>query len=103
MKYVLASFVSVCFFYSTGVWANELEAIKKKQAQLEQMLKQLQQAEQERHTQNQALNRLQHQLECNWQLIQAYEACESKYSTDPEAHLVCSTKAKAETQRCMEK
>jgi septal ring factor EnvC (AmiA/AmiB activator) len=101
MKYVTYSLFLLAV-YSSALGASELDDIKSTQAQLEQMLEKLQQTEQERKNQSQALKRLEKQLNCNWQLIQSYESCESRYSMDPEAYLACSTRAKAAARQCLE-
>lgn len=80
---------------------NELDSLKQQQKQLEDMLSALKQSQQQNQQQKAALEKLNHQLECNWTLIQSYETCQSLYKNDLPALIDCTTKAKQNAARCL--
>ena len=71
------------------------------QQQLQSVLKELDKASKQRQQHNTQVDELAQQLECNWTLIRAYEACGKLHKNDPDGHLKCSTNAKQNAQRCL--
>ncbi|HEC19426.1 MAG TPA: hypothetical protein ENI97_08785 [Gammaproteobacteria bacterium] len=81
--------------------ASGHEAQAEKQ-RLQSLLRELEQAAQERRQQHAREQELSHRLECNWALIRAYEACAQQHENNAEEHLKCSTAAKKNAVQCLE-
>lgn len=86
----------------TNSVAGEMDDLKQQQQRLQQLLNDIKSSEQQRERQKAVLERLQKQMECNWNLIQSYEVCEQLYQQSPQELLNCTTKAKDNAAKCLE-
>ncbi len=68
---------------------------------LHQLLEDIDEQEQHNDRQRTALQRIERQMECNWTLIRSYETCSQLYQDEPQNHVACVNKAKANTTRCL--
>lgn len=97
MKYTLA--ILLLAFSSTGVFADALAKDKKR---LENMQKELEQKKEALEKQKEAVKAMEKKLECNYNLLQAYNACEENQKKDSPKYLKCMEKAKKANSGCME-
>lgn len=80
---------------------SDIDSLKSQQRQLQSLLNDLEKASQQRAQQNAQIERLKHQLECNWVLIRSYEICEQLHKNNPKEHLNCSSTAKRTAAACL--
>lgn len=103
LQITIASFL-VLFYLLTSLGQAEPATPKQatEQQRLQSVLEKLDQATQQRQQKKTQVDKLSHQLECNWTLIRAYEVCAKLHKNDPAGHLQCSAKAKQNAARCQE-
>lgn len=80
---------------------SDIDILKAQQLQLQSLLNDVEKASQQRAQQTAQIERLKHQLECNWTLIRSYEICEQLHKDNPEEHLNCSSTAKRTAATCI--
>jgi ABC-type phosphate transport system auxiliary subunit len=77
---------------------NEL---KEQQQKLQEILDKIGDAQEQRAEQKALLERLRQKMQCNWDLIQDYDACDKKYKEQKLEQLSCSQKAKERARGCL--
>lgn len=83
--------------------AEEVESteLKQQQQELQQLLKKIEEAREQRSEQKELLEKLNKKMECNWSLIQDYDACDKKYKDNPQEQLECAKKSKERARECL--
>ena len=94
MKYTLA--IALLIFCSTGL-ADNLAKDKKR---LENMEVELEQKQEALDKQKEAVKAMEKKLECNYNLLQAYNQCEEKNQKESDEYKKCMQKAKAANSDC---
>jgi len=74
---------------------------KKSEQQLQSILQELDNTAKQRQQQNIRLETLSRQLECNWALLRAYEACGQLQENTSNERMSCSATAKQNAARCL--
>lgn len=97
MKYTLAIGISLVLFCSSGL-ADNLAKDKKR---LENLQTELDQKKEALEKQKEAVKAMEKKLECNYNMLQAYNACEEKHKKDPPDYVNCMNKAKEANAGCM--
>lgn len=97
MKYILAI---VLLAVSTSGLADNLAKDKKR---LENMQTELDQKKEALEKQKEAVKAMEKKLECNYNLLQAYNACEEKNKKESPGYVSCMKNAKEANAGCMEK
>jgi hypothetical protein len=84
-------------------WANEAEnnELKEQQLKLQQILEEIGETREKRVKQRAQLEKLNHKMQCNWALIQAYDACNEKFKEQKQEQLSCSQQAKEKAKECL--
>ena len=96
MKYILPLLL---VFIATTAMADNLAKDKKRLENLQMELEQKQEALQK---QKKAVKALEKKLECNYNLLQAFNKCEEKHEKNSEEYPKCMEKAKTENAGCMD-
>lgn len=97
MKYTFAIGIAFLLFCSTGM-ADNLAKDKKR---LENLQLQLEQKKEALEKQKEAVKAMEKKLECNYNMLQAYNACEEKHKKDSPDYAKCMKKAKDVNSGCM--
>ena len=97
MKYSIAI---VLLFISNLCFADNLAKDKKR---LENLQTELEQKKEALEKQKEAVKAMEKKLECNYNMLQAYNACEEKHKKDSPDYVNCMNKAKEANSGCMEK
>ena len=95
MKYTLI--IGLLLFCSTGL-ADNLAKDKKR---LENMEMELEQKKEALEKQKEAVKAMEKKLECNYNMLQAYNACEEKHKKETPEYASCMEKAKKANSGCM--
>ena len=84
-------------------WANETEndELKEQQLKLQQILEEIGETREKRVKQRAQLEKLNHKMQCNWTLIQAYDTCNKKFKEQKQEQLNCSQQAKEKAKECL--
>ncbi|WP_455208452.1 hypothetical protein [Kaarinaea lacus] len=96
IKYILPLLLVIT---SNAVMADNLAKDKKRLENLEMELEQKQEA---LDKQKEAVKALEKKLECNYNLLQAYNQCEEKHEKNSDEYLKCMQKAKTTNSGCMD-
>jgi len=97
MKYIL---LIVLLVFSTSGLTDTLAKDKKR---LENLETELDQKKEALEKQKEAVKAMEKKLECNYNLLQAYNACEEKNKKESPEYVGCMQKAKEANAGCMEK
>lgn len=100
MKYTLSILTIVLLLISSVSVADNLAKDKKR---LDNLQKELELKKEALEKQKEAVQAMEKKLECNYNLLQAYNACEEKHKKDSKEYINCMTKAKKASTGCMEK
>ena len=95
MKYTIA--IALIIFCSTGL-ADTLAKDKKR---LENLETELEQKKEALEKQKEAVKAMEKKLECNYNLLQAYNACEENNKKETPEYASCMEKAKKASDGCM--
>lgn len=84
-------------------WANDAEndALKEQQQKLQQILEEIGASRDQRAEQRVQLEKLNRKMQCNWTLIQAYDACDKEFKEQKEKQLSCTQQAKEKARECL--
>jgi hypothetical protein len=74
----------------------------KDQSRLENLKKELEQKQESLDKQKKAVKALEKKLECNYNLLQAYNQCEEKHEKNSDDYLKCMEKAKTSNAGCQD-
>jgi hypothetical protein len=77
------------------------KSLENQRLKLDALRKSLERASQERNENKERLEALKRRLDCNWSLIQAYDACETRYHQSPDEQLQCKQEAKRQAETCL--
>ena len=80
---------------------KELQDIKEQQLKLKQLVDQISKLQDERKEQKAKLEKLNTQMQCNWTLLKAYDACEKDNRDNLQGQIGCKLKAKDEAKNCL--
>jgi cell division protein FtsB len=80
---------------------KELQDIKEQQLKLKQLVDQISKLQDERKEQKAKLEKLNTQMQCNWTLLKAYDACEKDNRDNLQVQIDCKLKAKNEAKNCL--
>lgn len=94
MKYILPLLFAIA---SNAAFADSLAKDKKRLENLELELEQKQEA---LDKQKEAVKAMEKKLECNYNLLQAYNQCEEKHEKNSDEYLNCMKKAKTSNDGC---
>jgi uncharacterized membrane-anchored protein YhcB (DUF1043 family) len=94
MKYILPLMLVVA---SGNLFADSLAKDKKR---LENLQLELEQKTEALDKQKEAVKAMEKKLECNYNLLQAYNQCEEKHEKNSEDYLNCMQKAKTTNDGC---
>ena len=97
MKY---TFLVILLLISSVSLADNLAKDKKR---LENLQMELEQKKEALDKQKEAVKAMEKKLECNYNMLQAYNACEEKHKKDSPDYIGCMDKAKKANSGCMEK
>ena len=75
--------------------------LKEQQQKLQELLGEIEKTRESRAEQKALLEKLSKKMQCNWDLIQDYDACEKKYKEDEQEKLSCAQKAKERASDCL--
>ena len=83
--------------------ANDTEnkELKEQQLKLQQILEEIGETREKRVKQRAQLEKLNHKMQCNWTLIQAYDACDKKFNEQKQEQLNCTQQAKEKAKECL--
>ncbi len=83
--------------------ANDAEnkELKKQQLKLQQILEEIGETREQRIKQRAQLEKLNHKMQCNWALIQAYDACNKEFKEQKQEQLNCTQQAKEKSKECL--
>jgi nucleoside-specific outer membrane channel protein Tsx len=83
--------------------ANDAEnnELREQQLKLQQILEEIGETREKRVQQRAQLEKLNHKMQCNWTLIQAYDACDEKFKEQKQEQLSCSQQAKEKAKECL--
>ena len=96
--------LGACFLFPAfNLFAADatLETLKKQQEQLEKTLSELEKSQQEKGQQQQRLEMLSRQIQCNWAFIKNRESCDLIHKDNIQEKLVCHQKAKETAAQCL--
>ena len=93
---LLSTPMSIAF--SADATSNEL---KEQQQKLQEILGEIEKTRESRAEQKALLEKLSNKMQCNWDLIQDYDACEKKYKEEKQEKLNCAQKAKERARDCL--
>jgi SAM-dependent MidA family methyltransferase len=79
----------------------ELSEIKEQQKKLQEILGEISDVREQRAEQKALLEKLSQKMQCNWDLIQDYDACDKKYNEQKQEKLNCAQKAKERASDCL--
>lgn len=101
-----ALFLLGVFFLTSPIsttWATEEEnkELKDQQEKLQGILNEIGDLREQRTEQRALLEKLNGKMQCNWTLIQAYDACDKKYKEQKQEQLSCVQKARDEATKCL--
>jgi len=96
MKYILPL---VLVFTAGAAVADNLSKDKKT---LNNLQKELEQKQEALDKQKKAVKALEKKLECNYNLLQAYNQCEEKHEKNSDEYVKCMGKAKNTNAGCMD-
>ena len=94
MKYILPLLLVIA---SSTAFADSLAKDKKR---LENLQLELEQKQEALDKQKEAVKAMEKKLECNYNLLQAYNQCEEKHEKNSEEYLNCMQKAKTVNTGC---
>ena len=77
---------------------NEL---KEQQQKLQQILNEIGDVREQRAEQRVMLENLNKKMQCNWDLIQNYDACDNKYKEQKQEQINCARQAKEKVTECL--
>jgi septal ring factor EnvC (AmiA/AmiB activator) len=91
------------FIPASTVFANDAEPneLKEQQQKLKKILDEIGDVREQRSEQKATLERLSKKMQCNWDLIQDYDACGKKYNEQKQEQLNCAQKAKERARDCL--
>lgn len=98
MKHTLVIGMVLFLFCGNGI-ADTLTKDKKR---LENLQTELEQKKEALEKQKEAVKAMEKKLECNYNMLQAYNACEEKNKKDSPEYSSCMTKAKEANAGCMD-
>ena len=83
--------------------ANDAEnkELKEQQLKLQQILEEIGETRENRVKQRAQLENLNRKMQCNWTLIQAYDACDNEYKEQKQEQLNCTKQAKEKAKECL--
>lgn len=84
--------------FASDATSNEL---KEQQQKLQQILGEIEKTRESRTEQRALLEKLRKKMQCNWDLIQDYDACGKKYKKQKQEQLSCAQKAKDRAKGCL--
>lgn len=84
--------------FAADATSNEL---KEQQQKLQELLGEIEKTRESRAEQKALLEKLSNKMQCNWDLIQDYDACEKKYKEEKQEKLSCAQKAKERARDCL--
>ena len=89
--------------HSSIAFASETESndLKEQQLKLQEILDKIGEVREQRAEQKVLLEKLSKKMQCNWDLIQDYDACEKKYNEQKQEQLSCAQKAKERARTCL--
>lgn len=99
MKYTLAISISLLLFCNSGM-ADSLAKDKKR---LENLELQLEQKKEAMDKQKEAVKAMEQKLKCNYNKLEAFNACEEKTKKDSPEYIKCMEKAIEASASCMDK
>ena len=80
---------------------TELSELKEQQQKLQEILGEISEVREQRAEQKALLEKLSQKMQCNWDLIQDYDACDKKYKDQKQEQLSCAQKAKERASDCL--
>jgi hypothetical protein len=92
---------SLVYPLTTRADDKELKDIKEEQLKLKQLVDQIGKLQDERKEQKARLEKLNTQMQCNWTLLKAYDACEKENKDNLQGQVDCKLKAKQEAKQCL--
>jgi len=92
-------FSSLVYPLTTRADDKELKEIKEEQVKLKQLVDQISKLQDERKEQKARLEKLNTQMQCNWTLLKAYDACEKDNKDNLQGQVDCKLKAKQEDKK----
>ena len=84
--------------FASDASTNEL---KEQQQKLQKILGEIEKTRESRAEQKALLEKLNKKMQCNWDLIQNYDACSKKYKEQKKEQLSCAQKAKDRAKGCL--
>ena len=97
MKYTLAIvLLLICNMASADNLAKDKKRLENLQMELDQKKEALEK-------QKEAVKAMEKKLECNYNMLQAYNACEEKHKKESKEYAGCMDKAKKANAGCMDK
>ena len=83
--------------------ANDAEnkELKEQQLKLQRILEEIGDTREQRVKQRAQLEKLNHKMQCNWSLIQAYDACDKEFKEHKQEQLNCTQQAKEKAKECL--
>ena len=79
----------------------DTKELKEQQQKLQQILDEIGVVQEQRAEQKALLEKLSRKMQCNWDLIQDYDACDKKYKEQKQEQLSCAQKAKERASGCL--
>lgn len=79
----------------------ENEELKEQQQKLRQILEEIGDSREQRAEQRAQLEKLNKKMQCNWALIQGYDACDKKYKEQKQEQINCTQQAKEKATECL--
>jgi hypothetical protein len=88
---------------TSSVFSNDAtpDELKEQQLKLQKILDEIGDMREQRSEQKAVLEKLSEKMQCNWDLIQDYDACSKKYKEQKQEQLSCAQKAKERARGCL--
>ena len=99
---ILLSTFLLIFLASISLAADEIsDELEEQKQKLQQILDEIGNVREQRTEQRALLEKLNQKMQCNWSLIQDYDACDKKYKEQKQEQLDCTQKAKEKAAKCL--
>ena len=94
--------LSIAFLFTTAFISGLAVAdnLAKDKKRLENLQVELEQKKEALQKQKEAVKAMEKKLECNYNLLQAYNQCEEKHQKDSDEYVSCMEKAKSSSDGC---
>jgi len=102
-KYLIFLLALVFLNPVTIAWSDDTdtETLRTQQQKLRQLLDRIGETQEQNEQQKDTIKKLEKKMSCNWELLQAYEACEKNIKDNLEAQINCKQEARKKATKCL--